>query len=242
MRSGSSIPRARSTPLGRRRRPTAPGAGRRRRRRCPVQSPREHQRPSAEPEGRLNLNSLQFDYDQFTTEFDQIAAHVRDQRAAGPPARLVQATGLGSASRASRRSAAARRAGRAGDRRHSRPARSPRWRLPERPPKPASRRARAARRPPEQRVPWPAAETFSRWRSTRGPQMCRIYAGRPQTGGAASLRQTDPISPKRPDAARGMVLTRFLHAADTVGGADEWPGDARTSGAVTRSTRRPDGR
>jgi len=32
------------------------------------------------------LNTLQFDYDQFTAEFDQIATHVRDQMAAGAPA------------------------------------------------------------------------------------------------------------------------------------------------------------
>jgi AhpD family alkylhydroperoxidase len=32
------------------------------------------------------LNTLQFDYDQFTREFDQIAAHVREQMAAGAPA------------------------------------------------------------------------------------------------------------------------------------------------------------
>src|SRR5687768_11916550 len=32
------------------------------------------------------LNALQFDYDEFVGEFDQIAAHVRDQMAAGSPA------------------------------------------------------------------------------------------------------------------------------------------------------------
>jgi AhpD family alkylhydroperoxidase len=32
------------------------------------------------------LNTLQFDYDQFVTEFDQVAAHVREQMAAGAPA------------------------------------------------------------------------------------------------------------------------------------------------------------
>jgi AhpD family alkylhydroperoxidase len=32
------------------------------------------------------LNTLQFDYDQFTAEFDQIAEHVREQMAAGAPA------------------------------------------------------------------------------------------------------------------------------------------------------------
>ena len=32
------------------------------------------------------LNTLQFDYDQFVEEFDQIAAHVREQMAAGTPA------------------------------------------------------------------------------------------------------------------------------------------------------------
>ena len=32
------------------------------------------------------LNTLQFDYDEFTQEFDQIAAHVRQQMAAGAPA------------------------------------------------------------------------------------------------------------------------------------------------------------
>jgi AhpD family alkylhydroperoxidase len=32
------------------------------------------------------LNTLQFDYDQFVEEFDQIAAHVREQMAAGAPA------------------------------------------------------------------------------------------------------------------------------------------------------------
>src|SRR5215218_8242699 len=32
------------------------------------------------------LNTLQFDYDQFVEEFDQIAAHVREQAAAGAPA------------------------------------------------------------------------------------------------------------------------------------------------------------
>jgi AhpD family alkylhydroperoxidase len=32
------------------------------------------------------LNTLQFDYDKFVEEFDQIAAHVRDQMAAGAPA------------------------------------------------------------------------------------------------------------------------------------------------------------
>jgi AhpD family alkylhydroperoxidase len=31
------------------------------------------------------LNTLQFDYDQFVAEFDQIAAHVREQMAAGAP-------------------------------------------------------------------------------------------------------------------------------------------------------------
>jgi AhpD family alkylhydroperoxidase len=30
------------------------------------------------------LNTLQFDYDEFVTEFDQIAAHVREQLAAAP--------------------------------------------------------------------------------------------------------------------------------------------------------------
>ena len=32
------------------------------------------------------LNTLQFDYDSFTTEFDQIAAHIREQTDAGAPA------------------------------------------------------------------------------------------------------------------------------------------------------------
>ena len=32
------------------------------------------------------LNSMQFDYDEFRREFDQIAAHVREQMAAGAPA------------------------------------------------------------------------------------------------------------------------------------------------------------
>jgi AhpD family alkylhydroperoxidase len=32
------------------------------------------------------LNTLQFDYDQFVREFDQIAAHVREQMSAGAPA------------------------------------------------------------------------------------------------------------------------------------------------------------
>jgi AhpD family alkylhydroperoxidase len=32
------------------------------------------------------LNTLQFDYDQFTAEFDQAAAHFREQMAAGTPA------------------------------------------------------------------------------------------------------------------------------------------------------------
>ena len=32
------------------------------------------------------LNTLQFDYDAFTAEFDQIAAHLREQMAAGAPA------------------------------------------------------------------------------------------------------------------------------------------------------------
>src|SRR3954453_2149006 len=32
------------------------------------------------------LNTLQFDYDEFVREFDQIAAHVREQMAAGAPA------------------------------------------------------------------------------------------------------------------------------------------------------------
>jgi len=32
------------------------------------------------------LNTLQFDYDQFTAEFDQITAHVREQTSAGAPA------------------------------------------------------------------------------------------------------------------------------------------------------------
>ena len=32
------------------------------------------------------LNTLQFDYDKFVDEFDQIAAHVREQMAAGAPA------------------------------------------------------------------------------------------------------------------------------------------------------------
>jgi AhpD family alkylhydroperoxidase len=30
------------------------------------------------------LNTLQFDYDEFVTEFDQISAHVRDQMAGAP--------------------------------------------------------------------------------------------------------------------------------------------------------------
>ena len=32
------------------------------------------------------LNTLQFDYDEFTQEFDQISAHVREQMVAGAPA------------------------------------------------------------------------------------------------------------------------------------------------------------
>jgi AhpD family alkylhydroperoxidase len=32
------------------------------------------------------LNTLQFDYDQFTAEFDQVVEHVREQMAAGAPA------------------------------------------------------------------------------------------------------------------------------------------------------------
>jgi AhpD family alkylhydroperoxidase len=32
------------------------------------------------------LNTLQFEYDEFTREFDQITAHVREQMAAGAPA------------------------------------------------------------------------------------------------------------------------------------------------------------
>ena len=32
------------------------------------------------------LNTLQFDYDKFTAEFDQIAGHIREQTAAGAPA------------------------------------------------------------------------------------------------------------------------------------------------------------
>jgi hypothetical protein len=32
------------------------------------------------------LNTLQFDYDKFVEEFDQIVAHVREQMAAGTPA------------------------------------------------------------------------------------------------------------------------------------------------------------
>lgn len=32
------------------------------------------------------LNTLQFDYDAFVAEFDQVATHVRDQMAAGAPA------------------------------------------------------------------------------------------------------------------------------------------------------------
>jgi len=32
------------------------------------------------------LNTLQFDYDAFTAEFDQMAAHIREQMAAGAPA------------------------------------------------------------------------------------------------------------------------------------------------------------
>jgi AhpD family alkylhydroperoxidase len=32
------------------------------------------------------LNTLQFDYDEFTREFDQVTAHVREQMAAGAPA------------------------------------------------------------------------------------------------------------------------------------------------------------
>ena len=32
------------------------------------------------------LNTLQFDYDQFVEEFDQVTSHVRDQMAAGAPA------------------------------------------------------------------------------------------------------------------------------------------------------------
>ena len=32
------------------------------------------------------LNTLQFDYDEFTSEFDQITAYIREQAAAGAPA------------------------------------------------------------------------------------------------------------------------------------------------------------
>jgi hypothetical protein len=32
------------------------------------------------------LNTLQFDYDKFVQEFDQITGHVREQMAAGAPA------------------------------------------------------------------------------------------------------------------------------------------------------------
>ncbi|HZO80038.1 MAG TPA: carboxymuconolactone decarboxylase family protein [Solirubrobacteraceae bacterium] len=32
------------------------------------------------------LNTLQFDYDEFTSEFDQVTAYVREQMAAGAPA------------------------------------------------------------------------------------------------------------------------------------------------------------
>jgi AhpD family alkylhydroperoxidase len=32
------------------------------------------------------LNTLQFDYDEFVKEFDQVVAHVREQMAAGAPA------------------------------------------------------------------------------------------------------------------------------------------------------------
>ena len=32
------------------------------------------------------LNTLQFDYDAFTAEFDQVTEHVREQMAAGAPA------------------------------------------------------------------------------------------------------------------------------------------------------------
>ena len=32
------------------------------------------------------LNTLQFDYDKFVEEFDQMAAHIREQMAAGAPA------------------------------------------------------------------------------------------------------------------------------------------------------------
>ena len=32
------------------------------------------------------LNTLQFDYDEFTQEFDQISAHVREQMVAHSPA------------------------------------------------------------------------------------------------------------------------------------------------------------
>ncbi len=32
------------------------------------------------------LNTLQFDYDQFTSEFDRITTHAREQTAAGTPA------------------------------------------------------------------------------------------------------------------------------------------------------------
>jgi AhpD family alkylhydroperoxidase len=32
------------------------------------------------------LNTLQFDYDEFAREFDQVTAHVREQMAAGAPA------------------------------------------------------------------------------------------------------------------------------------------------------------
>ena len=32
------------------------------------------------------LNTLQFDYDAFTAEFDQVTAHIREGMAAGAPA------------------------------------------------------------------------------------------------------------------------------------------------------------
>jgi hypothetical protein len=32
------------------------------------------------------LNSLQFDYDEFVAEFDQMAAYIREHMAAGAPA------------------------------------------------------------------------------------------------------------------------------------------------------------
>jgi hypothetical protein len=32
------------------------------------------------------LNTLQFDYDAFTAEFDQVTAHIREQTAAAAPA------------------------------------------------------------------------------------------------------------------------------------------------------------